>query len=310
MDATRLVTKNGTALRRWLRRALIAVVVGVLLLVLYSSYIVWSFDTETLPPRYGQVDEQFFPPAETYVDPRPLLVLLGGAEGGNAWASNRWMHQRDSFRSKGYALLALGYFGLPHTPENLDRISLEGVHEAIIRAATHPRVNPDCIAVIGGSRGAELALLLGSTYPDIGAVVGIVPPSSVFVGQTDAMLTSAFSFNGEPVPFVPMSWSATTNLLIGDVGGAMRKLFRDQTAMEAAAIAVERINGPILLVSATEDEMWPSQEMAQLVMQRLDRHQFRSVYEHWPIAGGHAEPLNSFPQIESFLQSHFCQNNS
>jgi hypothetical protein len=63
------------------------------------------------------------------------------------------------FLAQGYALLALAYFGEEGIPKELDRISLEGVYAAIVDAADHPKVNRDCIALIGGSKGAELALL-------------------------------------------------------------------------------------------------------------------------------------------------------
>ena len=76
----------------------------VVLALGYTVYVVESFDTETLPARYGEVD------AKLYVQEgaaRPLLVGLGGAEGGNAWASQRWKAQRDRFEQAPGACVAL-----------------------------------------------------------------------------------------------------------------------------------------------------------------------------------------------------------
>ncbi|MDQ3039641.1 MAG: hypothetical protein M3Q51_09075, partial [Pseudomonadota bacterium] len=157
---------------RFLQWTVGIIVVFALSLAAYMWWVVASFDTKTLPERHGQVDVQLY--ARDGV-PRPLLVGFGGGEAGNAWTGDRWKPQRERFLDQGYAMLAVGYFGAPNSPEQLDRISLDGIHDAILKAAKDPRVDGRCIGVIGGSRGGELALLLASHYPDIHAVVAIVP---------------------------------------------------------------------------------------------------------------------------------------
>lgn len=277
----------------------------VALLAAYTWWVVASFDTRTLPARHGQVDAKLF--ARDGMK-RPLIVGLGGGEGGNAWATKTWERQRERFLDQGYAVLAVGYFGTPNSPEKLDRISLDGVHAAIEKAAQDPRVDGRCIAVMGGSRGAELALLLAAHYTDIKAVVAIVPGSAVFPALTDAMTTPGYSFHDQPLPFVPMTWSATPNLLTGNLRGAFEKMMRDQAAMERAMIPVERIAGPIYFVSASQDEMWPSKEMADAMMKRLDAHGFRHPAEHLIVQGGHNEPLDEFPKMEAFLKANFANS--
>lgn len=279
-------------------------IVVALLVAAWMWWVVERFDTETLPPRHGQVDVELF---ARDGGKRPLIVGLGGGEGGNAWASARWTPQRERFLDQGYALLALGYFGTPNSPETLDRISLDGVHAAIVEAGKDPRVDGRCVAIIGGSRGAELALLLASHYPDIDAVVAIVPGSAVFPALTDAMTTGGFSLHDKPLPFVPMTWGATPYLLVGDLRGAFETIMQDRAAMQRAAIAVENINGPIQFVSASRDEMWPSKEMADAMMLRLKAKGFRHPVEHLVVQGGHGEPLDEFPKMEAFLDTHFKQ---
>ncbi len=274
------------------------------LLAAYMWWVVARFDTRTLPARHGQVDAQLFARDGAK---RPLIVGLGGGEGGNAWATKAWQKQRERFLEQGYAMLAVGYFGTPNSPAQLDRISLDGVHAAIAEAAQDPRVDGRCIALIGGSRGAELALLLASHYPDIKAVVAIVPGSAVFPALTDAMTTPGFSFRDQPLPFVPMTWGATPDLLVGNLRGAFETIMRDESAMARAAIPVERIKGPVLFVSAAQDEMWPSREMADAMMQRLKAHGFRHHAEHLVVQGGHGEPLDEFPKMEAFLEANFAE---
>jgi len=294
---------TGTGMRvvKWTLGIVVAL---ALLVAAWMWWVVERFDTETLPPRHGQVDVALF---ARDGGKRPLIVGLGGGEGGNAWASARWTPQRERFLDQGYALLALGYFGTPNSPETLDRISLDGVHAAIVEAGKDPRVDGRCVAIIGGSRGAELALLLARHYPDIDAVVAIVPGSAVFPALTDAMTTGGFSLHDKPLPFVPMTWGATPDLLVGNLRGAFETIMQDGAAMQRAAIAVEKINGPIQFVSASRDEMWPSKEMADAMMLRLKAKGFRHPVEHLVVQGGHGEPLDEFPKMEAFLDTHFKQ---
>ncbi len=287
---------------KWL---LIGAVVLALLLVAWTAWRIASFDTGTLPAHHGQVDVQLYAPEGA---PRPLLVGLGGSEGGNPWAGNPWKQQRERFLDQGYAMLAVGYFGTPNSPVQLDRISLDGIHAAILTAARDPRIDGRCIALIGGSRGGELALLLASEYPDTHAVVAIVPGSAVFPALTEAMNTPGFSLHDKPLPFVPVPWSATPNLMVHDLRGAFEKMIGNTSAMDAAAIPVERINGPVYFVSASQDEFWPSREMSEAMMVRLKQHGFTHHAEHLVVAGGHNEPLDEFPKIETFLHDYFVRS--
>jgi dienelactone hydrolase len=59
-------------------------------------------------------------------------------------------------------------------------------------------------------------------------------------------------------------------------------------AVERAEVPVERINGPILLVSGLEDRVWPSSTMADLVIKRLKEHGVQRTSEHLSFAdAGH-----------------------
>ena len=65
---------------------------------------------------------------------QPLIVGLGGSEGGNAWTSEYWKKTRDQFIEKGYAFLAIGYFGAKGTPDTLNEIAINQVYDAIMVA--------------------------------------------------------------------------------------------------------------------------------------------------------------------------------
>ncbi len=47
-----------------------------------------------------------------------------------------------------------------------------------------------------------------------------------------------------------------------------------------AIIQVEKITGPILLISSKMDNMWPSELAAKKIMKRLDEQKFPYLYQH------------------------------
>ena len=236
---------------------------------------------------------------------QPLVVGLGGSEGGNAWTSDRWAATRNQFLAKGYAFLAIGYFGAPGTPDTLNKIAVEAVYNAIRAATKNPAVAADRVAIIGGSRGGDLALLLGSYYPDIDCVVALVPSHAVFPGHTAHFSTSLWTYQGRELPFVPVNEAAVPFLMKRDLRGAFTAMLQDTVAAQSAAIRVEQIKAPILLLSATTDEIAPTTPMCINMMARLKRHHFSYPYEHHAIAGGHAEPLKHFDLVFAFLKKNF-----
>lgn len=281
---------------------LVAIVALFILLFAYVNYTIYSFDTETLPEKYGEVETKLFLSEGSN---QPLVVGLGGADGGNGWAGPHGAKQRKLLQENGYAFLSIAYFGSENTPKFLDRIAIEGVHKAVIEAAQDPRINGNCISVMGVSRGGELALLLGSYYQEYKSVVGIVPGSSVFPALNDAMTTPGFSHNRQSLPFVPVPWSVTFDLLSGNLRGAFEKMMQNTEAMETAAIKVENISGPVLLISGTEDEQWPSMEMSEIIMERLTANNFAFPSQHIPLVGGHNEHHDNFDQVIAFLNTQF-----
>lgn len=238
-------------------------------------------------------------------DRQPLIVALGGGEGGNAWTSDRWKKTRDRFIDEGYALLAIGYFGAKCTAADLDRISIDAVHDAIVEAGRNSKVDGEKVAIIGGSKGAELALLLASHFSEIDCVVALVPGNCAFPALTMSASTSSWTFQGEEVPYVPMPWAAVPAAMKKDLRSAFEIMLEDSAAAEKALIKVEDINGSILLLSATEDEFWPSKEMSDAMMERLDQYGFDHRYKHIVIDGRHTDVLDHFDSVFDFLELNF-----
>ena len=238
---------------------------------------------------------------------QPLIVGLGGSEGGNAWTSDYWKKTRDQFIEKGYAFLAIGYFGAKGTPDKLEKIAIEDVHYAIELAKKNKKINKENIAIIGGSRGADLALLLGSYYDDIKGVVAIVASNVTFPGNTNHFTTSTWTYQNKELPFVPVNDEAVPYLMKNDLRGTFEAMLQDSIAEEKALINIEKINGPILLISATKDEISPSTPMAEKMITRLKTYNFKHKYEHIAIEGGHSAPLKHFDLVFKFLETNFSK---
>ena len=47
--------------------------------------------------------------------------------------------------------------------------------------------------------------------------------------------------------------------------------------------------------------------VADAMVQRLEVKGFRHAVEHMVVQGGHGEPLDEFPKMEAFLDTHFKQ---
>jgi dienelactone hydrolase len=234
----------------------------------------------------------FLPPGKK---PHPGAIFLGGSEGG--------LH--DTFAaflaSKGYAVLALAYFKYDDLPKSLENIPLEYFGTAIDWLAARKEVRHGGIAVVGGSRGGELALLLGTTYPQIRAVVAVAP-SNVIWPDPEGKRQPAWTYQGRPLPFMFMN----SELSLGEsnemaqldwknpMAGTQwcQILLKNKAEVDKASIPVEKINGPVLLISGNDDHLWPSTEMADMVMERLrqNKHGFPDEHLAYPNVG-HLIPL-------------------
>jgi len=218
---------------------------------------------------------------------RPGVIIVAGSGGGLA------EDQPALLASRGYSVLSLGYFGMEGLPQDLIEIPLEYFGRAIEWMRAHKSVDREKIAVMGMSRGGELALLLGATFPEIKAVAAYVPSGVVWPGlsRTPSDETpAAWTRDGKAVRCMPSpspdpsAWSKPPVVLTPSFQEALKMLAREQWP----EIAVEKINGPILMFSGSNDQMWPSLMLTDIATQRLLRTKFPHRFDHVTYAGaGH-----------------------
>jgi dienelactone hydrolase len=189
----------------------------------------------------------------------PAMLVLGGSGGGVPPASSF----AGGLASRGYTVLALGYFGVDGLPPSLTRIPLEYFKTALDWMAAQPGVDPARIGILGASRGAELALLLGSIYPQqIRTVIAYLPSNVVWPSCCERMDEPSWTLEGRPI-----AWASPRRA-------------NDFMGRERAAIQVERIHGGVLLISGRQDGVWHSTEMSDAIMDRLRRSHFAYPFKH------------------------------
>jgi dienelactone hydrolase len=158
-------------------------------------------------------------------------------------------------------VLALAYFGVDGLPRALSNIPLEYFGNALRWLAAQPSVDAGRIGILGGSRGGELALLLGASYSAIRAVVAYMPSNVVWRGCCDQSTPVAWTAGGRPIAAMPPPG---------------RRFGLDS---ERAEIQVEKIRGAVLLISGTDDGVWESAAMAGKIVARLKQAGFSYPFE-------------------------------
>jgi dienelactone hydrolase len=210
--------------------------------------------------------------------PHPAVIVLNGSGGGINEPRGAL------YASQGYAALALGYFKAPGLSDYISDTPLEYFETALAWVRREVRPLHDFVALSGQSRGGELVLLLASMFPDqVSAVVGYVPGAVVHGAQSACDPATgrdgpAWRYRGEIVPHVwqnnrTATWAALDEV---DANGVPRRhaeavatALDDPEAVERARIRVERIRGPVILLSGTDDAAWPSSRYSRMVRERL-----------------------------------------
>jgi dienelactone hydrolase len=243
----------------------------------------------------------YFPVAS---GPQPAVIILPGSLGGIPAPGQH----AGGLASRGYVALALGYFAAEGLPETLSNIPLEYFAAAIDWLKSRPEVDSTRIAVLGTSRGGELALLLGATFPALRAVIANVPSHVVWPNMMgDSASAPAWTFGGKAIPGMPQRAYPDVAARIARCASAANcpglltvhnflARLEDKDAAARSEIPVERINGPVLLLSGREDSLWPSAMMATRVEERLKKRNFRFPVEHYSYENaGHGvgRPYNS-----------------
>ncbi|QQX85874.1 acyl-CoA thioesterase/BAAT N-terminal domain-containing protein [Cupriavidus necator] len=240
----------------------------------------------------GLVGTLYRPPG---AGPHPAVMVLNGSGGGINEP------RAALYASHGYAALALGYFKAPGLSDYISDTPLEYFERGLQWMHRELRPAHGFVALSGQSRGGELVLLLGATFPDlVSAVVGYVPGAVVHSAQNAADPAigregAAWLHHGKPLPHVwennpDASWAPF------DEGPAPHRherailtALKNAEAVARARIRVEHIRGPVMLLSGTDDGSWPSSLYSRMVADKLAETSHPYPVEHLDFEhAGHA----------------------
>jgi nucleolar protein 56 len=212
--------------------------------------------------------------------PHPGVLVVHGSGGGGGYErryARRLAHH-------GYAVFCVEYFDGPGRPDALDRIPMSYFGRAVEWLLDQPETDGQRVGVVGFSRGGEAAMLTGAHFERVGAVVAYAASGYAFPAPTwmpgVEVEGPAWTRDGDPVPYLPVDelveeeQDGFEDVVENDDLDASTRAVANATdeQLRWATIPVERIDGPVLLVSGGEDAIWPSADLSRVAIDRLDAH--------------------------------------
>lgn len=242
-------------------------VVSILLVLAFgASHRAGTQEVQRVDVREGGLIGRLYAAADA--SRRTGVLMLTGSGGGYPDEAAA----RDLARA-GYPVFALAYFrdreGNPPelAQKQLRNVPLEYIFKALDWLEARPEVRADRIALMGESRGAELALMIGSLRPDVAGVIAYSPQE--VRGAAVGGGGPAWTLNGVPLAYAEGVYNRATPMSqFTDI------LDGPADVRNAAAIEVEHIHGPVLLISSRADALSPSARMANDIEARLRTNGF------------------------------------
>lgn len=228
---------------------------------------------------------ELFRPAEDKYSGK-VLICFSGSDGKFELAKGL----AGVFAEHGLTALALAYVMEEGLPRQFYRVPIDMLEAAAKRLH---EMGYEKVGLWGISKGAELALTAGSLLPGlVNAVVAVAPINLVCQGFSKekgitVMPGGTWSFHGEELPYARFGFETVP------LGQVLRKSVaaRELTMYDlylplvehpepAAVIPVEKITGPVLLITSQMDTMWPSVPAAEKIVERLRQKGFAYPYKH------------------------------
>jgi dienelactone hydrolase len=226
--------------------------------------------------------------------PVPAVIAFGGSEGGLSTGSS----SGEMLAPNCIAVLGIAYFKETGLPSTLDQIPLEYFIDAIDYLSRTQGIDAARIGVVSGSRGSEAALLVASMDARIKSVVVATPSEVAWAGMATAK--SAWTYRGADVPTLSL-----------DGASSLPQIKRFESTLDAIEdwhkyrIPVERINGPLFLISAENDQIWPSKRMSEDIVKYLRLQNFRFNVRHDSYPTGHGFSKELAPKIKQSVVDRF-----
>ncbi|XP_054423581.1 acyl-coenzyme A thioesterase 1-like [Pteronotus mesoamericanus] len=184
---------------------------------------------------------------------------------------------------RGFAALALPFFGYEDLPPVMKDLNLDYFEEAAKFVQSHPKVKGPNIGVIGSGKGAELAVSMASFLPNIAAVVSI----NGCISNTATALTCG----GLILPGLPFNLDkiSATDSGVYDIKEALEDPL--DPAYRESRIPLEKASAHFLFIVGEDDRHWKSSLYADIAVKHLTDHgKTNFTLLSYPNAGHRIDP--------------------
>ena len=207
--------------------------------------------------------------ADLYLnDGKPLIVVIGGSRAG-IWSISPLLAD---YLKNHFSVLIFAYFGVPGLPGTLRNVPLEYFINGINRVKEMLTLKNEDITFIGNSKGAEATLLVVSKYYNTSNVVACVPSCYGWQGITKTwkdmfFIRPSWTYGAKGIPYIRMKFDVETirQLMKKSYCASYQKGIAENLN-EAALIDLSNFKGKLLLLSAENDNYWPSKVMCQTII--------------------------------------------
>ena len=200
------------------------------------------------------------------------VVTFGGSEGSSNFI------QAAQLAKEGYEVYAMHFFGQENQQKELVRVPLE-FFEEVYAEIERNAVSAKPLTILGGSKGAELCLLLANKYPDmVDNVVLYAPSAYVFQGLSNdySLAQSSWTSGGVELPYVSFQDTAGAtfakfflSMMVNmpmQFEPTYRSMLENAKNLEEAKINTQDAKANLLIFTGGKDVMWPSPSMAQTIV--------------------------------------------
>jgi acyl-coenzyme A thioesterase 1/2/4 len=228
--------------------------------------------------------------------PRGAIMSLTGSGGGVE------MGFAPALASIGYDVFSLAYFAYEDLPAHLFDIPLEYFEEGF--EWMKREFGATRMAVQGASRGGEASLVLAAYLPHyVSGATPIVPMFATTCGwnMDTGELGPSWTYRGTAIPYALPAESTPMDEMkrLGETlpngypyAPEFRRFLDTPDTFDRCTIPIERANGPILMISGLEDEMWDCAWGSDIMVARLQEKGYKHPYKHLALREtGHWTPL-------------------
>lgn len=198
------------------------------------------------------------------------IIVFGGSEGSSNFG------EAAVIAKQGYEVYSMYFFGRENQQPELINVPLD-FFEELSAHIQKEAISAKPLTLYGGSKGAELSLLLASKYPEqVDNLVLYAPSAYAFQGisYTDRTPYSSWTYGHESVPYIstmPESHVMTSFFMNMLLNKPMTLLPLYESAVKIAenkneaTINLNTVNAKILIFAGGQDQMWQSATMAKMI---------------------------------------------